>query len=371
MKRIRVLYFISTLERSGPTNVVYNVVKHLDKTRFDPLVVTLSPEPANSRKSEFESIGIEVHSFQKSRLFWLVSGGAELKSFISKLRPDIIHSHSFRADVSSAKHLDKYCRVSTIHADMTANYRNSYNKLFADWLVFRQVNAISRLERAVACSAAVQSVYRGNIPALYCVPNGVDHEVLPLNDLNERKSLRERLSLPPDKMVITSVGSICQRKDPRTVIQGFLDSGVRRAATLVFVGDGPLRLELAKEYASEDIVWIGFTDRAVDYLRASDFFVSASHSEGLPNTVLESLSVGVPVCLSDIPPHREILKLHSLAGQLFAAGDASQLSSAIDKVAAEDYFAMRCSARKIIDDEYNAPLMAERYADIYSKMLPG
>lgn len=54
------------------------------------------------------------------------------------------------------------------------------------------------------------------------------------------------------------------------------------------------------------VVFHGFVDNVVPWLQASDLFVSASASEGMPLAVLEALSCGLPALLSDIPPHREI-----------------------------------------------------------------
>jgi CHASE2 domain-containing sensor protein len=44
---MHVLYLVSTLRRAGPTAVLLDIIRHLDPGRFDPVVVTLSPEPAD------------------------------------------------------------------------------------------------------------------------------------------------------------------------------------------------------------------------------------------------------------------------------------------------------------------------------------
>ena len=45
----KILYVVSTLQQSGPTEQLYNVIQHLDKRVFEPHLITLSKEPADSR----------------------------------------------------------------------------------------------------------------------------------------------------------------------------------------------------------------------------------------------------------------------------------------------------------------------------------
>lgn len=81
---------------------------------------------------------------------------------------------------------------------------------------------------------------------------------------------------------------------------------------LRIVGDGPALAEAFTEAGrlnlAECVDWYGalWQSSIVDALLASsDVFVSASRNEGLPMSVLEGLQHGLPMVLSDIPPHRE------------------------------------------------------------------
>ena len=67
-----------------------------------------------------------------------------------------------------------------------------------------------------------------------------------------------------------------------------------------------------------------------DYLQAADIFISTAVSEGLPNTVLEALSSGLPCILSDIGPHREIIEKNVGAGKLFKLRDSVELSKIME-----------------------------------------
>ena len=103
--------------------------------------------------------------------------------------------------------------------------------------------------------------------------------------------------------------------------------------TLCLLGDGPLLLSACRQLAGnqQNIFLPGLVHNVADYLRAADLFVSASHAEGMPNAVLEALAASLPVILSDIPAHREVLENCSEAGWLFAPSDptASRASALI------------------------------------------
>ena len=77
------------------------------------------------------------------------------------------------------------------------------------------------------------------------------------------------------------------------------------------LGEGPLWEDLKKE-GDDRILLPGFKTNVYDYLIASDYYISASDVEGLANTLLESMTVGLPMLLSDIPSHQEVLSKMSV-----------------------------------------------------------
>ncbi|WP_333820787.1 glycosyltransferase family 4 protein [Ohtaekwangia sp.] len=364
--KIRVLFFVSTLESGGPTNVIFNIIKYLNREIIDPIVVTLSPEPLRTRQGDFEKMDVAIFKFNQSRLSWMFSGGEKLRAFIDETKPHIIHSHSLRPDVFSAKHLNAYIRLSTIHANLQDNYRNTYNRIVGDYFAYTQIKQVNHLEKAVACARSVYEVYKNNIRSLGFIPNGVDHEIfIPLSAENILKR-RQKLGIATDRKIFITVGSLCARKDPHTVIKGFLKSDFAQESLLLVLGTGELEEELRTTYAKfPNVVFKGFIQEVVRYIEVADYFLSASLSEGLPNTVLEALSCGLPVCLSDIPAHKEILDIDSGAGITFSCGDIAGLSDAINTLAKKDYSLLRSAATGIIETALSARKMSAKYQELY------
>ena len=152
----------------------------------------------------------------------------------------------------------------------------------------------------------------------------------------ERARLRDDLGLPQGARVGVSIGALSTRKDPLVIVQA-MQSVAERDFVLLFVGAGELEAACRRE-ASDD-ARIRFTGQVTDVannLRAADFLVSASRSEGLPNAVLEAMACGLRVVLSDIGPHHELLQLAPAAGAAFPVGDANALAEALRHEARRD-----------------------------------
>src|SRR5690606_27550731 len=70
----RILYIVSTLYGSGPINQLQYLLRYLDRSRFEPLILTLSPEPPGSIIKAFLGDGIDVQTLGMSRITGLLKG---------------------------------------------------------------------------------------------------------------------------------------------------------------------------------------------------------------------------------------------------------------------------------------------------------
>ena len=175
--------------------------------------------------------------------------------------------------------------------------------------------------------------------------------------------------MPLNKKIFVSAGSLCQRKDPETVIKGFLDSKASRNGVLILLGDGPLREQCDRIAGAKDNIRIaGFVNNIKDYLGAADILVSASINEGYPNAIIEALACGLPVILSDIPPHREILVFNEQAGAKFTCGNVKSLSEIVTKFEDIDYSLKSQAAIDIINNHLSAKNMSSKYQQLYSQL---
>jgi len=136
--------------------------------------------------------------------------------------------------------------------------------------------------------------------------NGIDRSLFYHKD---RKHVREILGIQHDAQVILFVGNLKIEKGVFDLFEAFVMLIATKTFPnlhLYFVGDGPMSCELSRATTVN-----GCTDNVhvlkskphseiADWMNACDVFCLPSHSEGLPNVVIESLSCGAKVVATNV-----------------------------------------------------------------------
>lgn len=87
--------------------------------------------------------------------------------------------------------------------------------------------------------------------------------------------------------------------------------------------------KLAIDLEIDDIVkFLGYRKDIADLCQASDVYVSVSLQEGLPVSVIEAMSCGLPIVASDIRGHRDTV-IDGENGFLFALGDDKRMCDSV------------------------------------------
>jgi len=103
-------------------------------------------------------------------------------------------------------------------------------------------------------------------------------------------------------------------------------------------------------------------------MRRAAVCVSPSHFEGSPNVVLEAMAAGVPLVVSDIPEHRELLDDRS--ARFVDPRSAEQLALAIESVLEDPAAAaQRALAARERAAQYDVRAVARRYSDVYQDVI--
>lgn len=368
-RKIKVLYIVSTLRRCGPSNQLFNIVSNLDQTVFTSKILTLSNESDDSLKSKFVEAGIDVETLGLGRISGIFKGYGKLLDVVRRFQPNVVHTQGIRADRYAVRLKSLGIKtVATIRCIPSEDYVMKYGRLLGTSMAKDHLASLRRLDQVAAVSKAINKALVNCGLSTMTIQNGVDIIKYTEASPSEKKGLRDMLGLPQDKLILISVGHLSNRKDPLTIIKAFLESSNREKFHLIFVGDGELRqecLELIKD--DIDIQLIGRVPNVDEYLKASNIFISASLSEGLPNTVLESLACGIPTVLSGIPQHTEIFGTQVDEYKFFNVKDVLALKRIIESIPLEITHAT--TVRKIAEDYFDAKKMSYQYQDIYQRLL--
>jgi glycosyltransferase involved in cell wall biosynthesis len=366
-----ICYIVSTLKRTGPINILYNIVKYLDKDKFNPYIITLSSELNNSRRKDFKDLGCKLYNLNMSRLQGVFKANRKILKILHKEDIDLVHTHGLRADIISARNLDEYYRVSTLHNYPYYDYKLKYGEIKGSIMSKIHLYYLKSIECSLACSKSISQMLEKNKNyKMDYLQNGIEIEKFYKINYSKKKLLRGKIGIPLNRKVFIVVGELSQRKDPQTIVNAFQERNVDDEY-LIFVGEGELYQKLKNKNNCEYITFKGFVKNIEDYLQASDYYISSSLAEGLPNSVMEALASGLPCILSNIPPHVEILSFNEMAGILFNSSDFKDLNKKVNLILSKDYDVISKNAVKLIRNNLTAEIMSKKYQDKYLELLKG
>lgn len=168
------------------------------------------------------------------------------------------------------------------------------------------------------------------------------------------------------KKEIVTAGRLQPVKNQRMLIEAFSIFEKRfDGYTLHFFGKGPLEKEL-KEYAEKlgigrKVVFHGFSKRVDMEIRESSIFVLSSNYEGISNSMVEALALGLPVIATDCPIGGCRMYIEpEVNGLLVPVGDAEAMADAMGRLAGDEELAAKMSANAArIRDEYSIGKIAD------------
>jgi glycosyltransferase involved in cell wall biosynthesis len=235
------------------------------------------------------------------------------------------------------------------------------------------------LDHVVAVSTAqAEKVRRAGVPQdrLTVIPNAVDPERFCDPDPRYRQRL-ERYFRTPRSRIVGAAGRLSPEKGFDVLINAIsLVHDHDAEAGFVIFGDGPCRPLLQQQIAALGLVGTvalaGFRADLDRYLPHLDLLVLPSHTEGMPNVVLEACAAGVPVVATAVGGTPEVIEDGS-SGFLVPPGDPVSLASAVCEALAdeEQMREIAFQARQRVLECFSFRAQAEQYRELFARICPG
>jgi glycosyltransferase involved in cell wall biosynthesis len=246
--------------------------------------------------------------------------------------------------------------------------RSPLRKTLERWALSRASVVTVNSTAAIDFISRYYRVPRGD---LRFIPNGVESlsELLP-----GRAAARELLGLPAGGPVILGLFRLSPEKEldlfcraVESALEGFRDG------TCLIAGDGPLRgwLEnrVSRSPSPGAFRILGARDDVPTLLSAADMMLMTSRSEGMPNSVLEAMSAGLPVVATAVGGLPDLVE-EGKTGHLFEVGDASGIAAACRALLMDPGMRARMGARARAraEAEFSVQRMVKAYRALYGAL---
>ncbi len=373
---ISIIHLITTLDVGGSEMVLYRLLKHLDATCYENRVISLvAPGDVGAR---IAALGIPVDTLDMPRGRPTLRGFIKLVRLLKQFQPDVLQTWLYHADLLGlfagklAGVANIYWNVRSSNVDM-AQYRQ-----LSGWTV-RACSKLAAMPRGVVINSRAGLRYHTEIgyrPRRWIlIPNGVDTDNFRPRP-HARRDLLAELSLPEsdEPLLIGYVARFDPMKDHVTFIRAareFVNTGYNAhfvlCGTDMLWSNRELKLLIDAQELRPRVHLLG-PRRDIENITAGlDWAVSASLSEGFPNTVVEAMSAGVPCVVTDVGDSAEIV---ADTGLIVSPGDAAQMVAAWSELAAAGA-AHRHSlgemARQRVSENYSQDKMIQAYEELYAQ----
>lgn len=291
---------------------------------------------------------------------------------VQKYKIDIIHTHFFSPDGGSATIAKKYCHIPVIATCRGAEICNMPE--------FNYGAMRNKLYRA-AVTKAIPLIDAVTVPNKYYKKQLI--ETFPNIDISRVEVLYngvEQIAVKKDNKVVGKettfivIGNFIPLKNHKLIFEAVDLLSERFCFKVIIVGDGILKenmQELVRKNYKQNILLHPEVpkNKLFKMIASADCLLHPSFSEGGSNVTIESLAIGTPCIVSDIPSmQKEIIK-DGVNGFLFDPFDPTALAERMDYVIQhrEDMIRMAPACRASVEP-YSLDRKIEGYLNLYQDL---
>ncbi|NQV24386.1 MAG: glycosyltransferase [Rhodopirellula sp.] len=342
--RIRVLFAIGSLEGGGSERQLINILRHIDRSQFEPHLY-LARRIGEFLSQVPDDVPVVAFDDEPSPGGFYLPGRirraqiTHLTSLLHRKQIDVVYDRTPHMTLITgpACDLSSVPRLSTVVSNPAHDLRDNIGRF--RWFKYRILKQEYRLaERVIANSEplaqACREFYSLADDQVIVIPNGFDFE-----QLQRLASAEAQLeALPPSTFHIVAAGRLEECKGFDILFEALNELvNVRDHLNIVVSiagrGSEEARLTyLAAQHCLEQVVrFVGFLENPYPLIRSADLFCLTSRYEGMPNVLVEAMSLGVPVLSTDCPHGpRDILQNGKL-GTLVPDFDPQKIADGIEQ----------------------------------------
>jgi glycosyltransferase involved in cell wall biosynthesis len=351
----RILYLVGQLGLGGLERQLFYLLQTLDQRRYKPVVVVWKYSEGDHYVRAIRALGVPVvcTGANPSRMGKL----AALRSIVSQLQPEVVHSYSFHTNVAAwwATLGSTTVPVGSIRSNFRFDLECSgkiLGRACARWPHVQICNNAAAKKRADTCA----TLFKPN--HMYVVRNGLDLSYF-------------RPKPTPPYVSLLAVGNLYQIKrwDRLIKITALLSRrGIRFQVR--HVGDGPLRgelEELTRRLGVGGMVrFLGHRNDIPELLADSTFLVHTAEEEGCPNVIMEAMACGRPVVAMDAGDISSLI-VDGRTGFVVRRGDETMFAERVYQLLSDDELCCRMghAAREKAEREFGLERLVSETLAVY------
>lgn len=370
-KKVKVLECIRQGQIGGGESHLLSLVENLDRSRFDPVVLSFTDGPMIARLQEMD---VPTHIIPTLKPFdftkWKI-----VKRLLQKEKVDLVHAHGTRAN-SNVLWAARSLGIPVIYTVHGWSFHPDQKPIVRKLRILGEKYLTSKSDLNISVSASNQQTGKNFIPSFesIVINNGIDQEKF--NPKKPHKDIRTELGIDQDVLLVLFIARFTSHKQPLTLIEAFARALSSNANMhLLMVGDGDQKNEaitlIDKLRITNKIKLLSFRQDVPDVLAAADIFVLPSLWEGLPIGLLEAMAMGKTIIASDVDGTSEVVQ-HDRNGWLVETSDLiSNLSNALIDLSRDENRRKRFEQKALetVKEKYNAATMTRRIEKIYLDLL--
>lgn len=280
----------------------------------------------------------------------------QIRKIIRNIKPEIIHTHARRECVWVSMINRKIIHIRTQH--MVEEPRIPVT-VFEEKLLNKNVNVWVATSQSLAKTYLKRKSYidEKKIKVIYNGVKTIDSSVF-----------REKIGNNGKYCILSR---LTFQKGVDLLINQISEMDCRSKIHIDIWGDGAEKnniLQLIKEKSMDDmIIYKGYTDRPLETLKEYDVLLMPSRNEGLPLTMLESMSVGTPVAVHNVGCVKEIIKSGYNGWIIDESFSWTDFFETIQNMTPTEYARIAEAAQITYKERFSYDVMTKQYLDLYIK----
>ncbi|OGR85668.1 MAG: hypothetical protein A2901_07840 [Elusimicrobia bacterium RIFCSPLOWO2_01_FULL_54_10] len=380
--KIKVLHVIKTLSLGGAETNLYNLVQATDTDHFE---VHVAYSFGGEIESRFKAGGIKLFKYadgqHKIKSLASVVIILRLAWYILRNNIQIVHTHIFNAHVwgSLSAKLTGRKIVEHVHDfrymdAKTFSDRRGMGTQFRFARYFKNLSDIVIVLTQETRDFIVKNRYH---PAhrIKEIKNGIPLNTFGSSRTYDTKSLRKKFNIPKESFVMLTSARMSAEKNLDIFFQIAPEISKRIPhALFVISGSGPLleeSLEQCMEMGLEkNLRFSGFYPNVDELLAVSDLFILPSFLELHSISILEAMSMKVPVLVSkDVGCHNEFIETWR-NGVLLDPHNADEWTEAILRLHNDKDLRLKIGQNgfETCSDQFNIKKISKKIGDVYAEL---